>query len=130
MCRPTKFTDEELDSFADDLLQWMKDDDNIFFKYFAIDKGCHPEEISHWSARSAKFHQALYIAKAIQEKKLIMGSLRGKLKEGSSIWMLCTNHDFVHPTKMAQASVVVMNEDEFVERFMNKKRGLDVKQDE
>ncbi|MDE3022095.1 MAG: hypothetical protein KGI54_09555 [Pseudomonadota bacterium] len=130
MGRPRIFTQEEIEDMADELLEWMRaKPENVFFKYFCSSKNIKSRYLSEWEKQSDYFSEALSIAKEIQEEKLVTGSLFKKMDAGIATWMLCTNHTFTHPTKMAQASIVVMNEDEFVERVMNKKRGLDVKQD-
>lgn len=73
--RPRKYSIEQIDAFADELLVWMKTPTNVWFKDFCLDRDIDPDLMSEWSVESERFGGAYKLAKARQESRLINGGL-------------------------------------------------------
>lgn len=73
--RPRRYCTEEIDAFADEFIEWLKDSSNIWFKDFCLDKDIDPDFMSEWASENEKFKGAYRLAKQRQESKLINGGL-------------------------------------------------------
>jgi hypothetical protein len=74
--RPRKYTNKQIDAFADELLEWLKNPENIWFKDFCLDKDINPDLMSLWADESDRFSGAYALAKARQESRLVNGGLK------------------------------------------------------
>lgn len=90
--RPELYTDEVIEKFADELLQWIRYPNNIFFEEFTIQKGILPEYMTRWASRNEKFNQAYKLAKNNQELQLKKGASFKVLSEGFTKFLLLNNH--------------------------------------
>jgi hypothetical protein len=89
--RPKIYTDSWLANEAQVLETWLEtkmDDDIIWFKAFALERGYHPVMLSKFAKQSDEFNLALKRVKALQEEKLVIGGLTGKLKPTFCIFLL------------------------------------------
>lgn len=73
--RPNKFSDEDIDRFAAELLVWLKDPANIWFKDFCLERDIDPDCMSEWAKDNERFSGAYKLAKARQESRLVNGGL-------------------------------------------------------
>ena len=47
--RPRKYSTEDIERFADELLIWIKIDTNFWLKDFCLEKGIDPRLMSEWA---------------------------------------------------------------------------------
>lgn len=73
--RPTEFSDEIIEHYADELLEWMQDPQNIWLKDFCLERLINPENMSIWEKKNDKFSQVYKLAKAYQESRILKGGL-------------------------------------------------------
>lgn len=72
---PKEHTESFIEKEAEALLQWLKSPTNFYFKNFALERGYHPQRMSEFSKKNKRFAEALEIAKATQECRLVGGGL-------------------------------------------------------
>jgi hypothetical protein len=90
--RPRKYTDDEIETFADELIAWMKKPTNLWFKDFCLDKDIDPDCMSDWAKSSDKFSGAYRLAKARQESRLVNGGLMEAYNGGIVKFVLANAH--------------------------------------
>lgn len=90
--RPYKHSIEELEVFAEELLEWSEKDDSLYLKVFTSKKRIAASRLVEWAARSERFAEALEIAKDRQESRLFIGGLQNKLHPGTVKIGLSINH--------------------------------------
>lgn len=73
--RPEKYSDEWLKSEAKALLNWLEDDKHIFLGTFARERGYCRQNFEDYCKKSKEFSDAMLLAKAWQEEKLLVGAL-------------------------------------------------------
>ena len=79
---------KELEMLADELIEWFKDEENVYLKNFAILKGFPASYISKYSKRSKYFNEKHALAKDIQESRLVQMGLDKKVSSNFLIFML------------------------------------------
>jgi len=106
--RKPKWTDEQIEEAAQDLLDWLEEDreDHIWFKDWCIENGLPPEYLSRWSAKSSIFRQAVEVAEQTQEARLVDGGLRNKLNARIVALVLESRHKWA-----GRQSLTVTQED-------------------
>lgn len=88
--RKPKWDDSAIEAAAEDLLLWLEDENNLWFRDWAIGSGLYPEVLSRWSTKNAVFRQAMAVAEMVQEARLVRGGLLNKFN--SRIVALCLEH--------------------------------------
>ena len=73
--RPPKYSNEEIEKYADELIIWARDPMNLWVKDFCLDKDIDPDFMSQWADKNNKFAGAYRIARSKQEAKLVNGGL-------------------------------------------------------
>ena len=76
--RPRIYTTEVIEAEADLLEEWLKKEDNIYFKDFSLSRDYPSEYMSRWAKENEKFAHAYARAKDWQESKLFKGGLTRK----------------------------------------------------
>ena len=89
--RPPKFSDEQVDIFADEFLEWLKEDKNVWMKNFCLERDINSDCMSEWCNRSERFRGAYLIGKQKQEAKIFEGGLIGKYNS-NIVKLALTNH--------------------------------------
>lgn len=90
--RPRKYDLSKINSFADELIAWMKIPTNVWFKDFCLDKDIDPDLMSEWAKESEKFSGAYKLAKARQESRLVNGGLMETYNGGIVKFVLANAH--------------------------------------
>jgi len=90
--RPETYTDEVIDGLAEELLQWIRYPNNIFFEEFTIQKGILPQHMALWAKKNERFRAAYMLAKNNQELQLKKGATYKVLSEGFTKFLLINNH--------------------------------------
>lgn len=85
---PLTYTEAWLQEEARLFYDWMKEEDSLYFKSFAIHRGYSPQRLSEFAEKSPEFSEALEFAKAWQEQKLINLGLWNKLNSSMTKFVL------------------------------------------
>lgn len=96
---PETYTDEIIEKYADELLEWIKDPSHIFAKQFSLEKMIHPDCMQRWSKKNEKFRRAYNISVAMQELKINQGALTKTFDSGFSKFLLINNHGYSDKTE-------------------------------
>lgn len=97
--RPYRFTDEEIEAFADEFLLWLDHEDNFWIKDFTLEKNINPDYMIDWCERSERFRRAYLIGKSKQESKTYKGGLVGKFNSNIVKLALTNHHGWVEKTE-------------------------------
>lgn len=94
MGRPLKYTEQEIERLADELVLFMKSPQGIWLKDFALNQDFDPAVLSDLADKNAYFSQALKKAKAIQESKIFKMSFGNKANATMGIFALKNCHEW------------------------------------
>lgn len=92
--RPLMYTKELIEKYADELIIWLDDPENYWYKDFCHEKKIHPKKMSEWAATNEKFKESLELAKSIQESRVFKGSMTNKYNSNMSKMHLVNHHDW------------------------------------
>ena len=90
--RPRRFSVEQIETFAGELVEWTKNPSNIWFKDFCLDKDIEPDLMSEWAKENERFSGAYKLAKARQESRLVNGGLLEAYNGGIVKFVLANAH--------------------------------------
>src|SRR5271154_5298320 len=82
--RPRRYSIQDIERLADELVIWMKDDSNFWFKDFCLERDIDPDFMSKWAQENEKFNGAYKLAKGLQESRIFKGSMREEFNPGMS----------------------------------------------
>lgn len=88
--RPTKFTKEQIERYADEFKKWLDNPSHVWFKDFALDNDLDPDYLSVWAEENEKFLGVYKAAKHRQESRLINGGLMNAYN-GSIVKLVLAN---------------------------------------
>ena len=88
MGRPKKYTERFLRQEGEELLEWLKQDNNFFLVGFCTDKSYSWEQFCKWARRSKHFSRTLKKAHDIQKDKIVKGMASGKMNSTACIFTL------------------------------------------
>ena len=80
--RPPKYTKDFIESEAEAFLEWMGQDDSIWYKDFALERGYLPDQLSEWAKVNEKFSRVYKQSQAWQQSKLVKGGLLSQYNAG------------------------------------------------
>ena len=80
--RPVVYTEEFINAEADALQEWLMNDDNFYFKRFALSRGYSSQRLGEFAKVNQKFSAILDLAKEWREVRLAEGGLSGKYNAG------------------------------------------------
>jgi hypothetical protein len=83
-----------IENEAEELIKWCENSGNLYFKTFALKRGYHPQRLSEWAKTNIKFAEALSLATAWQESKLVDGGLTSSFNSGFTKFVLINKHDW------------------------------------
>lgn len=90
--RPVEWTEEKAIELANELLDWMLEEENVYFeKFLVVNKRLYPELIADLSSKYPMFSQSVKRARKIQEMKLAQLLLNMKGNPGGVIFALKNN---------------------------------------
>ncbi len=90
--RPRKYSTEDVERFADELLIWIKDESKFWLKDFCLEKLIDPNYMHEWAKENDKFGCAYRVCKSIQESRIFKGSMKDVYNSGMSKFALANNH--------------------------------------
>lgn len=73
--RPRKYKIEDVERFADLLIEWIKKPDSIWYEDFCVENDIDPDWMSEWAKENEKFGGAYKKARTWQKSTLIRGGL-------------------------------------------------------
>lgn len=97
--RKRKYSVEDIERFADDLLVWIKQEENYWLKDFCLEKDIDPDNMSIWARENEKFEEVYKLAKGYQESKIFKGSMNESFNCGMSKFALINCHGWVDKTE-------------------------------
>jgi hypothetical protein len=98
---PQKYTDKWIEQEAEALLQWMKKEDSVYFKSFAVERGYSPQRLTEFAKSNKVFSEALELAKSWQECRLVNYSLWNKINSNITKFCLANCHGFSDKTELS-----------------------------
>jgi|SRR6188508_1217773 len=93
--RPLKYTKEIIEKYADEFEKWLEDDENFWFKDFAIKNKFNPELFHVWAKENERFSKVLKTARLKQESKLFKSALVNSFNAGIVKFALNVHHGWV-----------------------------------
>lgn len=97
--RPKKYTEDFINKQADDLLEWLKNSENIFFEDFLLDQNINPNRMSEWALVNERFLGAYEIAKHRQLSRLKKGAVLKEFDSGFTKFLMINNHGYSDKTE-------------------------------
>jgi hypothetical protein len=98
---PATYTEEWLKKEAQLFRKWMQQEDSIYFKSFAIERGYHPNRLQEFADKNPEFSGVYNLAKAWQEQKLVNYGLFNKTNSGMTKFVLANHHGYVEKTQVS-----------------------------
>ena len=106
--RPPKWTEKEAIQLANDLVNWIAEDGNVYWKRFIVlERRLRPQLISELSEKYPEFAELIKIAREIQEVKLAEMSGHDTIK---SIFMLKNYHGYADKTEVKSENVTTIKD--------------------
>jgi len=90
--RPEEWTKEKVDAISIEFEEWLKDDNNIWFKSFCLRKGYNPDVMMIWVSKSDNFKRVYEFANHRQEELLLTGGLYKEFDAGLVKLVLHNKH--------------------------------------
>lgn len=97
--RPEIYTNEVIEKMAEELLEWIKKPDNIFFDDFCLDQDINPDYMSVWAQKNKRFLGAYEVAKKKEANKIKKGALTKDYDGGFAKFLLINNHGMAEKTE-------------------------------
>jgi len=89
-----KWPKEDLIQIGEELLEWMSQDQNIWFEKFLMSKGLYRDFVSDRSVNCKPFAELIKKAKQMQESRIAEFALYNKINTTMAIFLLKNNHGF------------------------------------
>jgi hypothetical protein len=93
--RPVKYTKEVIEKYADEFEIWLEDDNNFWFKDFAIKHKFDAKLLQVWAKDNHRFSEVLQQAKQKQESKLFKSALINTFNPGIVKFALNVHHSWI-----------------------------------
>jgi hypothetical protein len=74
--RKPKYTEEEINEFAFEFMEWWEDKENVWFKDFCLERKIDPDLIGQWAKTNEIWAEVHKYAKDMQESRLVNGGLK------------------------------------------------------
>jgi len=97
--RKRKYSAEDIERFADDLLIWIKQEGNYWVKDFCLENDIDPDYMSIWARENEKFEEVYKLAKGLQESKIFKGAMCESFNSGMSKFALINCHGWADKTE-------------------------------
>ncbi len=80
--RPAKYTPAFIEAEADAFEAWMQQEDSLWYKDFALERGYLPDQLSEWAKTNEKFSRVYRKSQEWQQSKLVKGGLLNQFNAG------------------------------------------------
>jgi hypothetical protein len=93
--RPVKWTEDKAIELANELIEWLKEDENIWFERFLYEvRGLYPQIISEMGEKYNSFSEAIKRAKKIQESKIVDYAFKNDINTTMAIFVLKNTYNW------------------------------------
>jgi hypothetical protein len=90
--RPRRYSTDDIEKKADELVEWMKNDSRFWFKDFCLERNIDPDLMAEWARENEKFNGAYKLAKGLQESRIFKGAMTETFNSGMSKFALMNCH--------------------------------------
>jgi hypothetical protein len=97
--RPRKYSIEDIEKFADELLVWIKNDSHFWVKDFCLERNIDPRIMTEWSKENERFSESYSLAKSYQESRIFKGAMLNTFNTNMSKFALVNNHGWADKTE-------------------------------
>ena len=97
--RPRKYSTEDIERFADELIAWIKIESHFWIKDFCLERLIDPNYMHEWAKENEKFRCAYDLSKAYQESRIFKGAMTENFNTGMSKFALVNNHGWADKTE-------------------------------
>jgi len=97
--RPTIYTKEKIEEYADELEIWIKDINNYWLKDFCLERGISGTYLAIWAKKNEKFNRIFKVAYEYQESKIFKGAMKGTYNHTMSKMALTNFHQWAEKTE-------------------------------
>ncbi len=93
--RPRRYSTEDIECFADELLIWIKQDSSFWLKDFCLERDIDPDLMAEWAKENERFNGTYKLAKGFQESRIFKGALQNTFNSSISKFVLVNCHGWV-----------------------------------
>jgi hypothetical protein len=97
--RPRKYSTEDIERFADELLVWIKCESHFWIKDFCLERSIDPNYMHEWAKENERFRCAYDLSKSFQESRIFKGAMIDNFNSGMSKFALINNHGWADKTE-------------------------------
>lgn len=97
--RPPKFNEEEVNKFAIELVEWMKQPGNWWLKMFCLERDIDADCMSEWAVKYPVFRGAYNLAMEWQESKIVQSGMMGTFNSNITKFTLINKHNWTDKTE-------------------------------
>lgn len=90
--RPRRYSNEDIERYADELIEWMKLDSRFWFKDFCLERDIDPDFMAEWAKENEKFNGAYKLVKGLQESRIFQGGMTESFNTGMAKFALMNCH--------------------------------------
>lgn len=90
--RPRRYSTDDIEKFAGELIIWMKNESHFWLKDFCLERDIDPDYMAEWAKESDKFNGAYKLAKGLQESRIFKGSMMDTFNSSMSKFALMNCH--------------------------------------
>lgn len=90
--RPRRYSEEDIEKLADELIDWMKDESHFWFKDFCLERGINPNLMTKLARENEKFSEAYELVKDMQESRVFKGALMKNFNPTMAKFVLMNCH--------------------------------------
>ena len=122
--RPLLYTDEIIEKYADEMIEYMKIPNNIFINKFLLERGITRHRYNEWKERNTKFRHAYQQCHELQEERIKEGSLFKEFDSNMSKFLLINNHGYKDKTEATINGDIMDPLSNALNQIMDTSRGL------
>jgi len=97
--RPSRYSKDDIEHFADELINWMKNDSRFWLKDFCLERDIDPDFMAEWARENERFNRAYKLAKGLQESRIFKGSMLETFSGSMSKFALMNCHGWADKTE-------------------------------
>jgi len=97
--RPRRYSTEDIERYAGELILWMKDDSHFWLKDFCLERDVDPDFMAEWASENERFNGAYRLAKSFQESRIFKGAMLNTFNSTMSKFALVNNHGWADKTE-------------------------------
>lgn len=121
--QPAKFTDEQIEKYAEEFLEWLDDENNYWMNKWCLDNYINPDYMYQWAKSNEKFRSVYEYGKLRQEQRIVSGGMEKKYDTKMACMVLTNRHKWV--MKQEQNLIITENPvQELLKKVTNKSKKL------